>query len=515
MNSSDLSSWAPGHIWFTWAVGLIVLFPLLIVVLGEVIHKMEKSQSKWLSPIKNLRHLVLPQLVFLLIMTRILGLDAENVWVRVVETALWIFIIHTSLGILNTLLFSGANEDPGNWQGRVPKLVVDFARVVLVMIGAALVLSSVWGIDLGRMLAALGVGSIVLGLALQDTLGSLFSGFALLSSKQFRVGDWLNVGDNEEGKIIDMNWRTVTLLNRDEDIIIVPNAELAKGKFVNYTYPYPRHREKVQFDFSFDDAPYLVKKALKEAALATPGILADPEPVIALISYDEFSVKHEVLYFIEDYVDQPRILDDFKSRVWYVAKRYGISFPTRAHEVFMMESAIESQDQSRSEIESQLIHLPFLKSKQQQVALLAESAKKLDYATGERIIAQDEMTDYLYVVSTGKATESFIDGLDLSHDLNILQTNDFFGLAALVRNEPSDVSITCETDMQVIAIKRDAIQHLFEMNPELAVEMEKVLENRTREVRTLQRAVRKSQLQQLAKEKQNETVVDIQSVLKL
>lgn len=515
MNGSDLINWTPGTIWFAWAVGLILVFPLLIVVLGEVVHKMEKSQSKWLNPVKNLRHLVLPQLVFLLIMTRVLGLDSENIWVRVVETALWIFVIHTSLSILNIVLFAGAHDDPRNWQGRVPKLVVDFVRVVLVAIGAALVLSSVWGIDLGRMLAALGVGSIVLGLALQDTLGSLFSGFALLSSKQFRVGDWLNVGDDKEGKIIGMNWRTVTLLNRDEDIIIVPNAELAKGKFVNYTYPYPRHREKVQFDLSFDDAPYLVKKALKEAALATPGVLADPAPVVALISYDEFSVKHEVLYFIEDYIDQPAILDDFKSRVWYVAKRYGISFPTRSHEVFMMEAAAKSQQQTRNEIEDQLSHLPFLKSKPQNLALLAQSSRKFDYATGERIIVQGDMTAYLYVVSTGTATESFVDGLEISHDMNTLQSNDFFGLAALVRNEPSDVSITCQTDMQVIAIERDAIQHLFESNPELAVEMEKVLENRTREVRTLQRAVKKTQLQQLAKEKKDETVVDIQQVLNL
>ena len=62
------------------------------------------------------------------------------------------------------------------------------------------------------------MGSIVLGLALQDTFSALFSGFSLVSSRQFKEGDWLEVG-GDIGKIIHVTWRTVTLLNLDEDII--------------------------------------------------------------------------------------------------------------------------------------------------------------------------------------------------------------------------------------------------------------------------------------------------------
>ena len=487
MEVNDLLTWSLSQSWFLWAMGLILVFPLAIVVLGEAIHRLELTGSAWVAPLKNIRHLVLPQLVLLLIMAHLLGLPDQSVWVRIVETTLWISVIHTILSALNVLIFAGTDSgDSMSWRGRLPKLVVDFARAFLVMVGASLVLSYVWGVELGRLLTALGVGSIVLGLALQDTLGSLFSGFALLSSRQFRVGDWLEVGNGDTGKVIGMNWRTVTLLTRDEDILIVPNAELAKGRFLNFSYPYPRHREKVTFDLSFDDAPYRVKEALTEAALATPGILSDPPPVVALISYDEFSVKHEVRYFIADFADQPRILDDFISRVWYVVKRHGLAFPTRAHEVQIIRDA-KGQTGERQQIESELRALPFLRSCEAQIPMLAKHARVLDFATGENIIRQGETTSSLFIVITGNAAESFIDPEGQQHDINTLGNRDFFGITALVRNLPSDVSVRCLSDVQVISIERRAVQHLLETNPKLAVSMEQVVEGRLREVHILEK----------------------------
>ena len=125
-------------------------------------------------------------------LSKIVGLEADSATMRSVATLFWISVIYAVLLFVNLLLFEQAAA--GSWRARAPKLFQDLLRVLLVVIGAAIVLSVVWRRDLGGLVAALGVGSIVLGLALQETLGNLMSGIAMLFERPFSIGDWIEVG---------------------------------------------------------------------------------------------------------------------------------------------------------------------------------------------------------------------------------------------------------------------------------------------------------------------------------
>ncbi len=477
-------AWGLEQPWFSWGVILLLAFPLLIVLLGEFKDSLARKDSPFVRVVGHLRHQVLPQLVLLLLLTKVFELEQTSTAVRLVETLLYIFIIHATLAFVDTLLFSDRHTT--GWRAKVPKLVLDISRAFLVLLGTAVVLSNVWGLELGRLLTALGVGSVVLGLALQDTLGSLFSGFALLSSRQFRIDDWLAVGDIE-GKIITMNWRTVTLLTRDQDIIIVPNSELAKSNFLNYSYPYPLHMERVQFDFSFDDAPYKVKIALLEAVRETPGILSDPAPNVALLSYDEFSIKHEVQYFIEHYSEQPKIKDQFMSRIWYLVKRHGITFPTRAHEVFHYNPEKNPETSVAEKAHEMLSNMLFLHSKPKIIQLMAKNASILEFGTGEVMVSEGETDDTLFVLHQGIAREVYTDTLNHPSDINELSQGHFFGVAGLVRNEPSQVSFIAVTDVTVVAIEEKAVHSLIENYPEFSQEMEQLIARQNREIANIRR----------------------------
>ena len=484
MTDTAWITWMLDKNWFYAGALLILVFPLLIIAIGELIQKLPDHKSGWVPILKNIQHQIIPQLVFLLILTQIMGFDRSNIAVKVVETFLWIFVIHTALAIANLLLFADAGSHH-DWREKIPKLVLDFTRAFLVLIGAALVLAYVWDLPLAKLLTALGVGSIVLGLALQDTLSSLFSGFALLTSRQFRINDWLSLPDNRVGKVISMNWRTVTLLTRDEDIIIVPNSDLAKSSFTNFSHPYPRHMERVLFDFSFDDAPNKVKDAMIEAALSTPGVLSDPAPTVALLSYDEFSVRHEVRYFIQHFCEQPAIRDSFMSRVWYVAKRHGITFPTRAHEITMMPAAAETAQAPEGINIALLREFPFLESRTIGLEEIAHHSRVMEYGRGEVIIRQSEVSPALFLVLKGSAEESHTDINGEPHIMNRLSTGDFFGLASLIRQEGSHITITALTDLDVIAIPEKATHHLMDRYPDLANEMEAIIEKRMLQINSL------------------------------
>lgn len=470
----DVLSLNVAESWFSWTIALIVAFPLSVIILGELIHQLEHKGSLWLSLVRHIQRFILPLLVVLLIMQHVLELSSDNIAVKLVATIFWVLVIYAAVSLVNLTLFSDSNAS--TWKIKAPKLLLDFARVIVIAVGSAMVLSYVWGFELAKMLAALGVGSIVLGLALQDTLSSLLSGFSLVSSRQFRVGDWLEVGD-DIGKVIDINWRTVTLLNRDEDVIIIPNGDLAKNRFVNYTYPYPLHVEHVSFDFSFDDAPYKVKEALHEAAMATSGILADPAPVIDLVSYDEFSVKHEIKFFIADYADLPAIKNQFISSVWYVAKRKGITFPTRAHEVFLQKPEQNNHADQEGKKYQILSNSALLKGKDEEsLREIAHHSYVYTYGKGEAIIKQGEKSDEFFIMLEGSATEIFTHNKGTIHEMRKLEQGDFLGLVSLINNDADNVSVITACDTDVLAVDEVSTRKLLAKHPELATEIEHMIE---------------------------------------
>ena len=225
------------HSWFVWGLVLVIGLPVLMLLLDEVIFRLDKWGSPFISTLRSLRNLVIPSLSILLLTEQVIGYAETSTPVRIVETVFWVCVINAAILGVNALLFVDSAVD--SWRSQVPKLFLDLSRIFLVLVGTAFVLSAIWDAPLGRLFAALGVGSVVIGLALQDTLGGLFSGIALLSSRNFRVGEWLQVGETD-GQVTEVTWRAVSVRTRDNDLLVVPNSALAKESIHNYSRPSPR-----------------------------------------------------------------------------------------------------------------------------------------------------------------------------------------------------------------------------------------------------------------------------------
>jgi small-conductance mechanosensitive channel len=456
--------------WKTWGLLIIIGLPLAIVIAGELLHYLEKKNSAFVSIIYNVRNILLPIFTVNLILSKIIKLGDDSLLLKISDTLFWLILILSTLKFVNILMFS--NVLPKQTQDRIPKLLIDFIRTFLVMLGAAIIASNVWGADLGRLLAALGVGSVVLGLALQDVLGGLFSGVALLSSKPFTVGDWIRV-DDISGRVESIDWRAVTLIDINGDSIVIPNSAIAKDRFRNYSRPTPIHRESVGFDISFDDPPNKVKQVLLEAAYETKGILKNPAPIVALISYDEFSIHYKIHYFIDDYGKVTAIENDFISRIWYANRRHGITFPTRAHEVYNFEGKdAQTKPESLTKIRDILKELEIFTVSDQQLLKLSKHCKIDEFGVGECLLHKGIITGKVYVVLEGIAKEHIENkNGKLLHE-NRLKRGDMFGLASLVRKEPSLVTVCALSDIKVISIDIEAMNDLLQKNPEVAQSLE-------------------------------------------
>ena len=441
--------------------------------------------------LRIVRNLIFPSLALFILLNKIIGLSEDTTPLRLVQTALWLFTIHGSLTVINGLLFDGAKT--GTWQANVPRLFRDLSRVFLILCGVAIVLSLVWGADLGGVIAALGVGSIVIGLALQDTLGNLFSGIALLFERPFDEGDWIEV-DGITGKVIEINWRSVHLLTREIEMLVIPNAVLAGATIRNYRRPQKLHVEPVDVGFSYNDPPNKVKHVMKETALATKGVLERPEPVIQTISYDDSSIGYRVRLFLTDYDKVPMVRDEFMTRVWYAAERNGLNIPFPIRTLYHNPpTKINSADIIDGYLQT-LHRFPSFASADIEILTgLAQVATERAFGEGEKAIAQGSRTEGLYIIVTGMASVTIKqeDSL-LDKEVAKLVPGDFFGESALSGKEISPVTVTALSDLKIMILPIDPVQIALEQSTRLRQEIGVVMETRRRAIALTQKKKNRS-----------------------
>ncbi len=306
------------------AIGLAIGFPLGLLILNELISSLERRSNPLAKNLRTLRNLVLPALALLLFVNWILELPSESSIPRWIETVFWVALLFALSGFVNDIVFGiGRERSIGE---RVPKLFRDLAQALLVAIGAMVIYSKVWGMEIQGALTALGLGSIVIGLALQEPLGNIVSGLMLLLERPLNVGDWVNV-DGVIGKVREINWRSVHIETPTREVRVVPNVSLYKGAFSNLSRPSPERTEIVEMGFSYDDPPNKVKELLLEVLRSTPGVKSDPEPLVRTVNYADFSIIYRMIFTVEMQETLGATRDNVMTRLWYVARREGLTIP--------------------------------------------------------------------------------------------------------------------------------------------------------------------------------------------
>ena len=470
-----------------WAVALVLGFPLLVIVLGEVIHRLKRRGKSLEATLQVVRNLVLPVFVFMLFIEYVLKLDANGNFVKSIETLFWICVLHASLSLVNAVLF--AEAEANTWRARVPKLLIDLSRLFLVLLGTAIVLATVWKADLAGLAAALGVSSIVLGLALQDTLGSVMSGIALLFERPFIVGDWLRIGDLV-GQVIDINWRAVRLQTLEREMVIIPHQVVGKETIRNYSKPIRLHAERVRIGFSYDDPPNLAKQVLRSTALSTQGILAEPEPQILTISYDDFAITYEVKFFIEDYKDLEQIRDMFMTRVWYAAQRQNLTIPFPTQTLYHFDgpkSKADSTSKKFADLQSIPAFVPLTRERPD-LNGLPQPVILQHFGVGEKVMRQGYPSDALYIIIAGQAVMTITNDSGKEDEVVTLTRGEFFGEMALFSGEPSAVSVTAVEDLEVMVIYSNVVNEMIERQPSLAREISQIIEARRKAIQVVKQA---------------------------
>ena len=470
---------------YLWGLGLIIIFPLLTVVLGEINIVLQKRHRYVAATTQIIRNLVLPSLAIFILLNKVLGISVNSTPIQIVQTIVGICTIHALLTLLNGLLFGSAKA--GTWQANTPKLFRDLIRFFLILIGTAIVLSVIWKADLGGLITALGVSSIVLGLALQDTLGNLFSGIALLFERPFNIGDWLEFSGTQ-GKVIEINWRSVHLLTRELELLVIPNAVLAKETIRNYHLPKKLHVEPVDIGFSYDDPPNKVKRVLKETAIATKGVLNKPEPIIFTITYNDSSIDYRVKLFLADYDKVPQIRDEFITRIWYAANRNNLNIPFPIRTVYHKPPVRSQENERLQQFVRYLKTFPsFVYLENNDLEKLVRDATLKHFGIGEIAISRNTIQRNLYLIIAGVAKISVLNNFGKEKEIARISSGDIFGEMSLVSLNSGSVSVTAIEDLEVLVLKTETIQDILDDVPRLSREIGEVIETRRRAIKIAQK----------------------------
>ncbi len=367
----------------------------------------------------------------------------------VIQTIIWLFYVFIRK---NDLL-------------RIPRFMFDIIGSILLIAIILFGLKYIFGTNLSGLLVTSTVLSAIIGLSLQDTLTNLFAGVSLQMEAPFNLDDWVNLG-GYEGKVVSQNWRTLTLLTRENHRVSLPNKTVAEEKIVNYSRPTKRQIHSFFVELDYSHPPNEVKRILREILTEIKEVDIDQVAYPYVVSYEASGIKYCLKYWINDYGDVIAIQDIVLTRLWYKLERHNIKIPYSISEVHMsvMSDSVQEQqaEKERNYRLSLLKKQSWLKDMDEdQLMALSHSTVLACYGENDDLVQEGAEGDSMFIITKGRA-KVLIHG---PNDAEVLvadkSAGEFFGEMSLLTGDPRSATVRAIEDMEVLVIDKGSFTNVL------------------------------------------------------
>jgi len=225
----------------------------------------------------------------------------------------------------------------GRFAGDLPvtSLSKSLAQIFVVLLGLLSVLHYL-NIPVTPLLTALGVGGLAVALALQDTLSNLIGGFYVTVAGQVRPGDYIRLNTGEEGYISDITWRSTTIRGLTDNLVIVPNATMAKATITNFNLPEKKMSVSISVGVDYscdaDQVESVLLDIADKAATDIPSMLSEPAPEVRLSpGFGDSALQFKLTCYVSAFSEQFRVQHELRKRILkrFRAEKIDMPFPTR------------------------------------------------------------------------------------------------------------------------------------------------------------------------------------------
>lgn len=363
-----------------------------------------------------------------------------------------------------------------------PRLLRDVVALGLYFALFTLATNAILDFSITKWLAAGTVVAAIVGLALQETLGNLFSGIALHMEDSYLVGDVVKSGDFI-GVVEGVTWRATKMRTFNNNLVILPNSLLARERFEVF----PRDRlngRSLQVGVDYNVPPATVISVLTQAAAHVDGVSREIPCFSRVAAFGDSAVVYDIKYYTRDYSMRDRIEADIRKAVWYALRRNNISIPFPIHAVHAYEPA--KYDEHEVAVED-------VKERLQQVDILApladaaldqlvNAARVRYYARGETILRMNSAGNSMFIVHDGTVSVRIPDDSAAGrHEVAQLGPGAIFGEMALLTGEARTADVVAVTDVTAVEISKEALAPIMHDHPDLSkVISAKVTERRAR-----------------------------------
>jgi len=402
--------------------------------------------------------------------------DGALEWtMRFVSIAFWLGVAFAAVRALNELVFLVFRKRKGY---DAPSLMRDIFSLVLYVTSVAVILKQHFEtLSFGALLSGSALLGIILGLALQDTLGNLFSGISLHADKPFQVGDVLTVG-KWTGVVMSITWRAVKIKTFSNHIVLVSNSSIAKES-IEVCPRDGQNARIVNFSTVYTESPVKVIHVVREAIRECDNVLRYMTPVVRIRNLGDSVVEWEVKYWLSDYARHNDTDALVRQRIWYAFRRNGFDFGSPMRTVYMAQAAQHDGEGRTAETLAEILSDVdiFSPLSSDELNTLALNVRGHVFAPGETIIRAGDSGSSMFVVHRG-SVDVRVDSNGTPRTIKRLGEGEFFGEMALFTGEPRTANVVAAEETEVLEIGHDAMKGLFETNPDLVEALSRTINER-------------------------------------
>jgi small-conductance mechanosensitive channel/CRP-like cAMP-binding protein len=334
-------------------------------------------------------------------------------------------------------------------------------------------------VNLGALFTTSAIFGVILGLALQDTLGNFFSGISLQADRPFQVGDVITVGaERHTGVVEEISWRAIKIRTFSNHVVLIANSNAAKEPIEVC----PRdnlNARIVVFNTLYTDSPAKTIHVVREAVREADNVSTKVTPIVRIRNLGDNGVDYEVKYWLEDYAKYNDTDALIRQRIWYAFRRAGLNFafPTRTLHVERRPIAA-LRDGDGGAIAERLSAVDiFAPLSAEETTMLAQAAVSHVFAPGETVIRAGDPGSSMFVVHNGKVCVQVSEN-GRPRTVATLNEGDFFGEMALFTGEPRTANVLALEETEVLEIGHAAMKQVFDTNPDLVESLSFIMAER-------------------------------------
>jgi small-conductance mechanosensitive channel len=320
--------------------GLLARFEPWVLVLGGVLLLAAATALIFLHSRRKKRSLAGDLVLFGILFLPLLGASLvlglvrpESPWKSRGETLLLLMTILLAILAGSRFMITGIRA----WAERSSAIrsaqgtLELIARIAAGSIGVLILLDTLH-ISITPVLTTLGVGSLAVALALQETLANFFAGLYIAADRPFRVGDYVRLDNGEEGYIERIGWRTTRLTTLAHTTVVIPNDRLAKSIVTNFDLPTRKMALSIRISVGYLEDSRRVEGILldlvRSALGRLEGLLGDPPPFVRFIpGFGGSALEFTLVCTVAHYVDQFPVQDELRHRILERFRQEGIQIP--------------------------------------------------------------------------------------------------------------------------------------------------------------------------------------------